>query len=347
MSKIPGTYRIPVSRLEELFSLIASVSTLHRLKAMQSPKEFFFPQSENMAAFKTRGKEILIEENRDPNEAFVLFGLRACDVKSLELLDRVFLSDPVDTFYQGRRQNGVIITSACTEPEESCFCGAFKSENFIIDPASPGGDVATWLCGDTLYWKSETKKGLELTEKLKTLLQPADDRDEALVKESQEKIRSILNKLPFKDLNLKGLNGKPLMELFNAPQWADLYTSCLGCGTCTFVCPTCHCYDIQDYDTGRGVKRSRCWDSCMYSDFTLMAHGNPRLSQLERFRQRYMHKLKYFPDNNEGLFACVGCGRCVTKCPVSMNIVKVIKALSSERAALSQERASLGVKQNV
>jgi heterodisulfide reductase subunit C len=113
-------------------------------------------------------------------------------------------------------------------------------------------------------------------------------------------------------------------------KWAKLSEACLGCGTCTFVCPTCQCYDIRDFDTGHGIDRFRCWDSCMYSDFTKMAHGNPRLSQKERFRQRFMHKLVYYPENNEGIFGCVGCGRCVEKCPISMNIVKVMRTLAKE-----------------
>ena len=105
----------------------------------------------------------------------------------------------------------------------------------------------------------------------------------------------------------------------------ELYRPCLACGTCTFVCPTCQCYDIKDFDTGHGVYRYRCWDSCMYSDFTMMAHGNNRTSQMQRFRQRFMHKLIYYPANYGGMYSCVGCGRCVSKCPSSLNIVKVIK----------------------
>jgi ferredoxin len=117
------------------------------------------------------------------------------------------------------------------------------------------------------------------------------------------------------------------MELFDAPEWAELSSTCLGCGTCTFVCPTCQCYDIKDFNTGHGVVRFRCWDSCMYSEFTKMAHGNNRNTQKERFRQRFMHKLVYFPENNDGIFGCVGCGRCISRCPISMNIVKVMKKL--------------------
>lgn len=117
------------------------------------------------------------------------------------------------------------------------------------------------------------------------------------------------------------------MEKFTDAQWESLSRACLACGTCTFVCPTCQCYDIRDFDNGKTVTRYRCWDSCMFSDFTLMAHGNNRQTQSQRFRQRFMHKLVYFPSNNEGIYSCVGCGRCVEKCPQNLNIVKVIKAL--------------------
>jgi heterodisulfide reductase subunit C len=136
--------------------------------------------------------------------------------------------------------------------------------------------------------------------------------------------------LPFAALNLSRFKPENLNDLFNDPAWNELSEACLGCGTCTFVCPTCQCYDIRDFDTGHGIDRFRCWDSCMYSDFTKMAHGNPRLSQKERFRQRFMHKLVYYPENNEGIFGCVGCGRCLEKCPISMNIVKVMRTLAKE-----------------
>jgi len=337
--------KLPVSRLEELYALISGERKLYlpieesgllqfglwapgaavrfdRLNTAKSPKDFFFPQTENLAAFKLKGKEIIIEENRDPAEPFVVFGVRACDAASLSLLDRVFLSDPIDTFYQMRRQNGVVITAACAEPEETCFCGVFG-----VDPAAPGGDVSTWIAGDTFYWKSLTDAGNALTEKVKGVFANADGKDDTALADQQAKAKKLFDQLPLNKQSLEGFTGDALMEKFNAPQWSELYRACLGCGTCTFVCPTCHCYDIQDFDTGRGVKRFRCWDSCMYSEFTMMAHGNPRVSQLERFRQRFMHKLVYFPDNNDGAYACVGCGRCVAKCPISMNIVKVIKAL--------------------
>ena len=136
-----------------------------------------------------------------------------------------------------------------------------------------------------------------------------------------------MEKLPYSGISLETFENTEMLELFNSPKWEEMYKACLACGTCTFICPTCQCYDIRDYNTGNGIQRFRCWDSCMYSDFTLMAHGNIRNSQKERFRQRFMHKLVYFPENNDGMFSCVGCGRCVSKCPSSLNIVKVIKSL--------------------
>ena len=230
----------------------------------------------------------------------------------------MFLEEPADTYYQTRRENGTVITLACSKPAETCFCSTFG-----IDAADPSGDVTCWMTEDTRYWRANTTKGAALTEKL-TLLK---DCNEEAVLAQQEKVRNIIEKLPLNSLDLSGFDGEHLMDWFNSPAWAELSESCLGCGTCTFVCPTCQCYDVQDFDTGKEVKRFRCWDSCMYSDFTMMAHGTNRPTQKERFRQRFMHKLVYFPSKNDGIYGCVGCGRCLQKCPIHMNIVKVARKL--------------------
>jgi len=300
---------------------------LDKLNTIQPPKGLFFPHTENIAAFKSRKKEIEIEDMHSLSEPFAVFGVRACDAESLNLLDNIFLSDPVDTFYEAKRKNGIIISMACFQPEESCFCTAFN-----VDALNPCGDIAAWVVSDNMYWKPLTERGNELTEKVKKLFITVDDNISVgsnLLPTEIQKAKETFNKLPFVNLCPSSFTPDTIMEKFNSPKWEELYTTCLGCGTCTFICPTCHCYDIQDYDTGEKIVRHRCWDSCMYSDFTLMAHGNPRASQLERFRQRFMHKLIYFPENNGGAYACTGCGRCVQKCPVAMNIVKVIKALEA------------------
>ena len=300
---------------------------LNTLKTVKSGKDMFFPQSETLYTCIKDGKKIAIKPQNLQDQYFVVFGMKACDVKGLEVLDRVFLADPVDTFYAARRKHGTIVAMACNEPDTSCFCKVFG-----VDCTEPAADVAVWMVEDGLCWKAQTEKGEALTAKLEAAGVFAGEADEVVVEAQKAQTRAIVEKLPYMNLSLEGWNGEALNEKFNSPLWEKLYKGCLACGTCTFVCPTCQCYDIKDYDTGHGIKRFRCWDSCMYSDFTKMAHGNPRLTQKERFRQRFMHKLVYFPENNDGMFSCVGCGRCLAKCPISMNIVKVMKRIGGNKS---------------
>lgn len=337
--------------------------SLDTLKTVKSPKDAFFPQFETLYTCKKEGKKLSIEPQALKDREFVVFGIRACDVQGLKVLDNVFLSEPVDTYYAARREHGILVALACHEPEESCFCSVFG-----VDAAEPAADVAAWMIGDELFWKPLTEKGERLTAAARGCLQDSagnltghaaqdskNGQSEAAgaalqmggstesgpllaeapegpekVEREQAQIRAIMEKLPYAKLSLEGWGGSATDEKFNSPVWETLYKPCLACGTCTFVCPTCQCYDIKDYQTANGVQRYRCWDSCMYSDFTLMAAGNNRTTQLQRFRQRFMHKLVYYPANNNGMYSCVGCGRCVEKCPSALNIVKVIKAFEKQ-----------------
>ena len=319
-----GVY-IPVKKAGEVNYAVWSEGkevSLETLKTVKSPKNMFFPQTENMMKFKTEGKTLSVENMNFEKRPFVLFGVKACDYKAIEVLDKVFLAEPVDTYYKARRDATTIVTLACSKPEESCFCSVFG-----IDAVAPEGDVTTWLDENYLYWQANTQKGETLTEAVKSLFEKGGEEE---VSAQQEKTKEILAKLPFAALDLSRFKPENLNELFEAKEWAEMSEACLGCGTCTFVCPTCQCFDIRDFKTNEGVLRYRCWDSCMYSDFTLMAHGNSRTTQMQRFRQRFMHKLVYYPSQNDGLYSCVGCGRCVNKCPQRLNIVKVIKTLGGK-----------------
>jgi ferredoxin len=326
-------YKIPKNKLPELFEAAkrdvylpikkegitdfglyqsGASADLETLKALKSPKEFFLPQAENLYKGYTDGKSITIEPEGFADKPFIVFGVRACDLRGLEILDGVYLNDPIDKFYEARRKNGCIVTLACANPQATCFCKSFE-----IDAANPGGDISAWLVDEFLYMSPNTEKGEGLIKDLSELLEETDGAEAV---KAQQEIQKKIEKLPYSGLSFEEFKDAEMLELFDSPAWDKLHEACIACGTCTFLCPTCQCYDITDFDTGRGVIRYRCWDSCMYSDFTLMAHGNPRTTQKERFRQRFMHKLNYHP-------SCVGCGRCVNKCPVSLNIVKVAKSL--------------------
>jgi len=335
-------FTLPESKINEFFKLIASKGELYipqdnntgkadfalwnegaklskALKTVRSAKDFFFPKAENLVNLRMEGKHVTVEDPRKELNDFVVFGVRACDAKSFEIVDAVYLKmDPVDSYYKNRRDHGTVITLACTEPAKTCFCHAYK-----IDAAAPAGDVSAWLCDGTFYFQPNTDKGKKIIESAKSLFA---EGDEAQVKKQQEETRKKCAATPFANLDLSKWVGKDMLKIFNSKMWDSLSESCLGCGTCTYVCPTCMCFDIRDFDSGaNGVKQFRCWDSCMYSDFTQMAAANPRLTQKERFRQRFMHKLVYYPMAHEDNWQCVGCGRCLESCPIHMNIVKVIK----------------------
>ncbi len=338
-------YKIALDKLDLLFAEIAKTQALYlptdtqggakfekweegkklseALNTVRSPKDFFFPQTENLMDFKMEGKTIEVIDTRSESEDFVIFGVRACDVKSFEVLDRVFLAEPVDTYYKNRREHALLISMACNKPAETCFC-----QTFGIDAANPEGDIVCRKDDACLYMDAKSEKGKALMSSLSEIV---EDCDEKKAEEIKEVISERLKKLPLATLTADKFGADKTSEFFDAPEWKELSQTCLGCGTCTFVCPTCQCYDIKDFNTGHGIKRFRCWDSCMYSNFTKMSAGQPRLTQLERFRQRFMHKLVYYPTNNDGLFSCVGCGRCLSKCPIQMNIVKVMKKLGGDK----------------
>lgn len=291
------------------------------LRTVKSAKNFFFAKSENLYDIKMDNKNVEVIDTREDINEFVIFGVRACDVKSFDILDNVYLHDPVDTYYKNRRDHSLVISMACSKPATTCFCALFD-----IDATSPSGDIQAWNVDDKFYFNPLTKKGDDFISEFNKYFK---DEDSAPVEKQKEETLNKIEKLPFVNLNLEGFGvAEKLKSIFERPEWADLSSTCIGCGTCTYVCPTCQCFDIKDFKAGDGsIKRFRCWDSCMYSDFTKMAAENPRLTQTERFRQRFMHKLVYYPIKNEGIYGCVGCGRCLVSCPVQMNIVKVIKAM--------------------
>lgn len=294
-----------------------------KLKTTRSAKDFFFPKTEHLVSYEMSGKEVKVVDPRKDVEDFVIFGVRACDARGFTAIDNVYLNmNPVDSYYKNRREHGTVIVLACNEPAKTCFCSTFGIDASL---AKPAGDVSCWLADGKYYFEANTDKGKAFVENAKSALENADT---SAVEACRKDIAEKVEKLPFAHLDLSKFQGKDMLKIFNSKIWDKVSEPCVGCGTCTYVCPTCMCFDVRDFATSNGVRQIRCWDSCMYNDFTQMAAENPRHTQKERSRQRFMHKLMYYPMAHDGMFSCVGCGRCVENCPVNMNIVKVIKTVN-------------------
>ena len=261
-----------------------------KLKTTRSAKDFFFPKTEHLVSYEMSGKEVKVVDPRKDVEDFVIFGVRACDARGFTAIDNVYLNmNPVDSYYKNRREHGTVIVLACNEPAKTCFCSTFGIDASL---AKPAGDVSCWLADGKYYFEANTDKGKAFVENAKSAL---EDADTSAVEACRKDIAEKVEKLPFAHLDLSKFQGKDMLKIFNSKIWDKVSEPCVGCGTCTYVCPTCMCFDVRDFATSNGVRQIRCWDSCMYNDFTQMAAENPRHTQKERSRQRFMHKLMYYP----------------------------------------------------
>jgi ferredoxin len=284
-----------------------------------SPKGWLFPQTEEMFFFSTGDGQITLADAQTPGPA-VLFGLRPCDIKGILALDPVFNGAYQDCYYQKRRQDTILVGLSCTRVERHCFC------------TSMGGGPTDGEGADLLLTDMDDGYGIEVLtprgEELVNRYQQYFDADrENRVIPAREELGKKLAQQFTRNVDTTGVK-EFLDQHFELPYWGELARRCLGCGICTYICPTCHCFDIFDQSTdGESGVRSRCWDSCMFSHFTRMAGGhNPRPTQKERVRNRFLHKLKYHRDRYN-LDGCVGCGRCVTRCPVNIDIRQIIADL--------------------
>ncbi len=287
------------------------------LNTEESPKDLFFPQSEVLFSYGPEGIGPAAEAAEQ-----VLFGIRPCDLAALPLMDRVFGEGPFrDPTYLQRRERTVLVAQACGKPGAECFCTSFG-----LSPGhAAGADVM-------LYPRDGHYLASALTDAGERLLQPFTG--EAVSPGEAEAVaahfcgkETALGSV----LSLDGI-AESLDGMFEHPLWEEMAARCLSCGICTFTCPTCHCFQMTDENRGEGGERVRCWDSCMFPDFTRMAGGhNPRAAKSARVRQRFMHKLNHFV-RRWGEYLCVGCGRCVTMCPVGLHIPQVVRDLKGVKA---------------
>jgi sulfhydrogenase subunit beta (sulfur reductase) len=329
LEKLQGTYRLFGPVKEKGFHNYQELSDgqqpdLTFQNTRLSPKSLVFPQSEEMLNYSLNEGEadhhILKETPKDYSPRAVI-GIRPCDAKALALVKMNFDTDQYkDPYWLNLYNATTLVGLACSAPCSSCFCttagcGPFNEE---------GLDVLLMDRNDQYLAKPLTDKGSALLVGA-GWTDTADDAQGGIDQAKTEAEAKITAKI-----ETDNLRGTETMDLYNAEFWKDASFACLNCGTCTFSCPTCWCFDIQDEVYGKKGIRMRNWDSCMFPIFTVHTTGhNPRDTKLSRVRQRFMHKLKYFVDKYEQGIMCVGCGRCVRQCPVNIDIRKISALMNS------------------
>jgi len=280
-----------------------------------SPKELVLPASEKLFAFSydstVDGEKLELRGALPEDSDLILFGARACDARSMTVLDALFGLEPGEAYndphYKARRRNFTVITLACTTCDAACFCSSWEE-----GPATTeGSDLLLYPVDGGYLAKAVTEKGEQILG-----LGVWDESDQELPE------LAVTDKVPLEDLQGK------LLDIFSDLDFWDKVTArCVSCGYCTYACPTCYCFNIFDeMRSDRDGDRCRGWDACMFYMYTLETSGhNPRPTKAHRYRNRISHKFSYYPEN-QGTILCTGCGRCIRGCPVSLDIRQVLRA---------------------
>jgi formate hydrogenlyase subunit 6/NADH:ubiquinone oxidoreductase subunit I len=312
----PGRYRLKRRRDEALFGY--SVGP-------QSWKRYLHPSDVRLWSAERRGPTFRILNNETgPNRPYAFLGVRACELAAIAVQDRVLLGDQYrDPIYGEGRAKVFVVAVQCTQAAATCFCASMGS-----GPRAQGGfDLAlTELVGtDGHRFVVETgsERGAGVLAELQTVLATSADLQEAesAVDEAvRQQVRSI---------DITGIK-ELLYENFEHPRWDNVAARCLTCANCTMVCPTCFCTTVEDVSdvTGEHAERWRRSDSCFTLNFSYIHGGNVRSSAKARYRQWMTHKLASWIDQF-GTSGCVGCGRCITWCPVGIDITEEAQAIRS------------------
>lgn len=284
-------------------------------------KKIIFPQEEIFFEFEQspenglKLKEILPEE-----EMQIVFGVRPCDGRAVEAMDLVFGGTFLDPYYWRRRRQTILVGLACTvPPSDNCFCLSVEGSPF----SEEGLDILLTDLGDRYFVKFLTEKGEKLLTEAPSLFQEATPEDRQLREKIHQEAEGKLKRHLAQSRELP----EKIKAIFESSFWEEESLNCLRCGICTYLCPTCHCFDINDETKSLAPlkgRRVRTWDTCQFPDFTMHSSGhNPRPDRASRLRQRLSHKFLYFVQLYNR-FQCVGCGRCITLCPVGIDIIEVL-----------------------
>jgi sulfhydrogenase subunit beta (sulfur reductase) len=310
----------PVARQGMLqFERISSAEEvrLNSSNTRQPPKEFFLPQSECLFCYEGDRSQVgAITANKIDMTQRVLFGVRPCDARSFHLLDRVFREGNFqDPYYAGRRERALVISMGCDQPGLTCFCTSVGSGPFD----ETGSDLMLIETKDGYILHTVSDRGANLLENYLGFFHDLDEGTQRTGHEIIEQAQSAMRVSIDTQAVTSCLRHTDVLDF-----WDAISEKCVGCSICTYLCPTCHCFDITDEIIENKTVRLRTWDSCAFPLFTLEASGfNPRPSQKERLRNRILHKFAYFPENYDQV-GCVGCGRCVDACPVNLDVRQVL-----------------------
>ncbi len=283
---------------------------------VMSPKSILFPQTEKMmtTSLDENIKDHHIMKRTEADYApRAVIGIRPYDAKAVLLVKLNFdTTDYRDPYWCDAYEATTFVGLAVNQPSSVDFSLSVGSGPF----SEEGLDLLLVDCGGNYLAKVITAKG-EAFLAASGFNQDAGEKSLETIAAMKDKAEAAI----VSSVDWEGLKDKSILDLYNAGFWDDAAFSCINCGTCTFVCPTCWCFDIQDETKNKSCTRFRNWDTCMSPLFTLHGSGhNPRGEKTQRVRQRFMHKLKYFLDKYDQRILCVGCGRCVKHCPVNIDI---------------------------
>ena len=258
-------------------------------------------------------------ETVDPGEnsygSTVLFGIHACDIHAIEIMDMLYLTDFSDNYYAENRKNLTIVGYGCT-PDEKCFCKSMGTST-----ADSGFDLFLTPLNGVFLVAVGSSRGDDVVRSMPQLFEESGPEDtRAYLQRLKQREASFQIDLDVTDLPY-------VLELKKEdPIWQELGKKCLCCGSCSMVCPTCSCFNIADrFSLDGSAARDRTWDACLYRDYAMVAGGhNFRADRADRVKNRYYHKQEAFV-REFGMPSCVGCGRCIESCPTKIHVVEVFE----------------------
>jgi ferredoxin len=290
-------------------------------------KQFLHPPRRRLWRAERSGDAIVVHPEPEPETRFAFIGVRACEIAAIAVQDRVFLEGAyADPHYRASRQNAFIVAVNCGEAGGTCFCVSMETG----PRAAAGYDLALTeivVEGERRYLvEAGSDDGRAVLAFLPTKNAGDDDRAaaDAATGHAAATMGRRMDTAGIRDLLLANLEH---------PRWDDVASRCLTCGNCTLVCPTCFCTATEDSSdvAGAEAEHTQRWDSCFTEDFSFIHGGSVRASARSRYRQWMTHKLATWWDQF-GSSGCVGCGRCITWCPVGIDITEEVRAIRTEPA---------------